>query len=157
VCFACFRNESWRSSVVLITTTNESRPHFLKVKTFFSLHSVQFGSGTLQWIPEALSPGIKPSGRKGELPRPSTTIFENTWNCTCISSDAFMAWYLIKHSNYCAFTITSKLYNWSNWMWGIATPAGFHNVLRRIHLRLADFCEISPSIAMSDVLICLLH
>jgi hypothetical protein len=139
----CFRSESRRSSVGLVTRIWDERPRnrgFIPCKRDIFLFSILSRSAVgptqppLQCVPDALSLGIKLLGHKGDLSCPSTIIFENTWKYTSIHSNAFMAWQLIKHSNNFTSTVTSELSDRSKWMWVTATRLGFRQVLRRMPL-----------------------
>jgi hypothetical protein len=51
-----------------------------------------------QWVPGALSPGVKPSGRETDHSSPSSAEVQKAWGYTSTSTYVFMAWCLIKHS-----------------------------------------------------------
>jgi hypothetical protein len=64
-------------------------------KKFSFLHVVQTGSGAhqphIQWIPGALSPVIKRSGREADHSTPSNAEVKNTWVYTFTPPYVFMA------------------------------------------------------------------
>jgi hypothetical protein len=53
----------------------------------------------IEWVPEALSPGVKRSEHEADHSPPTSTEVKETWIYTSISTYAFMVLSLIKHSN----------------------------------------------------------
>jgi hypothetical protein len=51
----------------------------------------------IQWVPWALSPGVKSPERETDHLSPSSSEVKNACSCTFISSYVFMGWYLIKY------------------------------------------------------------
>jgi hypothetical protein len=59
----------------------------------------------IQWIPAALSLGVKwPKGEADHSP-PSSAEVKNTWSYTFTPQYVFMAWCLVKHTDNVAFYI----------------------------------------------------
>jgi hypothetical protein len=50
----------------------------------------------IQWIPGALSPGVKRTGREDDNSPQSNAEVKNAWSCASAPTYAFMAWYLVK-------------------------------------------------------------
>jgi hypothetical protein len=75
-------------------------------QTITSMGSTQPPS---QWIPGALSPGVKRLGREADHPPPSAEV-NNAWSCT--STPPFwlhLVWCLVKHKeNFTFYTILEK-------------------------------------------------
>jgi hypothetical protein len=62
-------------------------------------HRVQNGSGAhpaIQWVPGALSLGIKRPGREADHSPPSSTGVKNAWSYTSTPQYVFIEWYLVK-------------------------------------------------------------
>jgi hypothetical protein len=51
----------------------------------------------IQWVPGALSPGVKRPGREADHKRSCSAEIKNAWIYTSTVPYVFMAWYLIKH------------------------------------------------------------
>jgi hypothetical protein len=51
----------------------------------------------IQWVPGALSLGVKQPGREADHSPPSGAEVENTWSYTSIPQYVFMGWCLVKH------------------------------------------------------------
>jgi hypothetical protein len=49
----------------------------------------------IQWVPRALSPGVKRPGREADLSPPTSTEVKKTWVCTSTAPYVFMAKCLI--------------------------------------------------------------
>jgi hypothetical protein len=63
-----------------------------------------------QWVPEALSPGVKHLGLETDYSPPSSTEDENTWSYICTLPYIYVAWFLIKQR---VFTFTLHCYSLS--------------------------------------------
>jgi hypothetical protein len=68
----------------------------------FSLHHrVQNGSGPnqtpIQWVPGAISLGVKRPGREAHHALPSNAELNNAWRYTSTPHYVFMAWCLVNH------------------------------------------------------------
>jgi hypothetical protein len=50
----------------------------------------------IQWVPEALSSGVKLPGREADHSPPSSAEVKNVWHCTSIPQYAFMTWCSVK-------------------------------------------------------------
>jgi hypothetical protein len=50
-----------------------------------------------QWVPGALSLGVKRPGREADHSRPSSAEVKNTWSYTSTPQYFIMAWCLVKH------------------------------------------------------------
>jgi hypothetical protein len=60
----------------------------------------------IQWIPGALSLGIKWPWREADHSPPSSAEVKNAWSCTSNPQYVFMAWCLVKHrDNFTCITI----------------------------------------------------
>jgi hypothetical protein len=51
----------------------------------------------IQWVPGALSLGVKGTGREDNHLHPSRAEVKNAWSYTSVSPYVFMAWYIGKH------------------------------------------------------------
>jgi hypothetical protein len=51
----------------------------------------------IQWVPGALSLGVKRPEREADHSPPSSSEVKNAWNYTSTPQYAFMAWCLVKH------------------------------------------------------------
>jgi hypothetical protein len=51
----------------------------------------------IQWVPGALSPGVKRPGREADHSPPSSAEVKNAWSYTSNPQHVFMAWCLVKH------------------------------------------------------------
>jgi hypothetical protein len=58
----------------------------------------------IQWIPGALSLGIKRPGREADHSPPSSAEVKNAWSYTSTPRNVFMAWCLVKHRGKFTFT-----------------------------------------------------
>jgi hypothetical protein len=58
----------------------------------------------MQWVPEAISLGVKWPGVKLTTHLHPVPRSKNAWRYTSTPQYAFMAWCLVKHRNYCTFT-----------------------------------------------------
>jgi hypothetical protein len=69
------------------------------VKNFLSFKSSRMALGStqhpIQWVPGALSPGVKRSGREADHLPPDRTEVRKIWIYTSTTPYAFMAWCLI--------------------------------------------------------------
>jgi hypothetical protein len=63
----------------------------------------------IQWVPGALSLGVKRPGREADHSPPSSAEVKNAWSYTSTPPYAFMAWCLVKHRD--NFTFTRLLWN----------------------------------------------
>jgi hypothetical protein len=85
--------------VCIVTELRAGRPGFdsRQVMKFFSIHHVQAGPGPtqppVQWVPRALSPGLKRPEREADNSPPSSAEVKNAWRCTSAHPHVFMAWY----------------------------------------------------------------
>jgi len=64
--------------------------------TCYKVSSHNFSGGTegkppIQWVPEALSPGLKWLEREDDHSKPSSTDVKNAWSCASIPQYVFMA------------------------------------------------------------------
>jgi hypothetical protein len=91
------------SSVGVVTRLQDGRPCFDIHQVYgFVLFATtcRLSLGTtqpsLQWIPGAISPGVKQPGREANNSPRSSVEIKNTLSYTSTSPYAFMAWYLIK-------------------------------------------------------------
>jgi len=53
----------------------------------------------MQWVPAALSLGLKWPGREADHSPPSSAQVKNTWSYTSTTQYVFMAWCLVKNSD----------------------------------------------------------
>jgi hypothetical protein len=64
-------------------------------------HRVQNGSGVpqpaIQWLPWALSLGVKWPGREADHLPPASAEIKNTWSYISTPQYVFMAWCLVKN------------------------------------------------------------
>jgi hypothetical protein len=78
---------------------------------FSLLHRVQNGSGArlppIQWVPKALSLGVKRPGREADHSLPSSAEVQNAWRYTSTPQYVFMAWCLVKHRDFTFSPLTS--------------------------------------------------
>jgi hypothetical protein len=51
----------------------------------------------IQWVPRALSLGVKRLGREADHSPPSSAEVKNEWSYTSTPRYIFMAWCLVKH------------------------------------------------------------
>jgi hypothetical protein len=58
----------------------------------------------IQWVPGALSLGVKWLGCEVDHSPPSNAKVKNAWSYTSTPQYVFMAWYLVKHSDNFTFT-----------------------------------------------------
>jgi hypothetical protein len=61
---------------------------------------------SIQWVPGALSLGVRRPGREADHSSPSSAGVKNAWNYTSTSQYVFMAWCLVKHSDNFTFFFT---------------------------------------------------
>jgi hypothetical protein len=77
-------------------------------------HRIQNGSGAhpppLQWIPGALSLGVKRPGREVDHLPSSSAEVKNAWSYNSTPQYAFMAWCLVKYRGNFTFTFTFYFY-----------------------------------------------
>jgi hypothetical protein len=59
----------------------------------------------IQWVPGALSLGVKRPGGEADHSHPSSTEVKNEWSYTFTPQYVFMAWCLVKHRDNFTFTI----------------------------------------------------
>jgi hypothetical protein len=76
----------------------------------FSLHHrIQNGSGaypaSYQWVPGALSLGIKRPGREADHSPPSSAEVKNAWSYNSTPKYVFMAWCLVKRRYNFTFSV----------------------------------------------------
>jgi len=62
---------------------------------------------SMQWVPAALTPGIKRPGREADHPPPSNPGVTNVWSYTSTPPYVFKMWHLVKHSDSCTFIFTN--------------------------------------------------
>jgi hypothetical protein len=68
---------------------------------------------TIQWVPGAISLGVKRPGCEADHSPPSSAEVKNAWSYTSTPQYAFMTWCLVKHrDNFTLlyFTLQGKLY-----------------------------------------------
>jgi hypothetical protein len=58
----------------------------------------------IQWVPGALSRGVKQLGREADHSPPSSVEVKNAWSYTSTHQYVFMAWCLVKHRDNFTFT-----------------------------------------------------
>jgi hypothetical protein len=58
----------------------------------------------IQWVPGALSLGVKRPGREADYSPPSTAEVKNAWSYTSTPQYVFMAWCLVKQRDNFTFT-----------------------------------------------------
>jgi hypothetical protein len=58
----------------------------------------------IQWVPQALSLGIKRSGREADASPPSSAEVKNAWSYVSSHQYVFMEWCLVKHRDNFTFT-----------------------------------------------------
>jgi hypothetical protein len=58
----------------------------------------------IQWVPGALSLGVKRPGREADHSPPSSAEVKNAWSYTSTPKYVFMAWCLVKHRDNFTFT-----------------------------------------------------
>jgi len=78
-----------------VTTLRAERPGF------DSCSDSDSGSGThsasIQWVPGAISQGVKRSEREADHPPPSSAEVKNAWSYTSAVPHVFMLWCFAKH------------------------------------------------------------
>jgi hypothetical protein len=62
-----------------------------------------------QWVPGALSLGVKQPGREADHSPPSSAEVKNWWSYTSTPQYVFMAWFLVKHRENFSFTFDKHL------------------------------------------------
>jgi hypothetical protein len=60
----------------------------------------------VQWVPGALSLGVKRPGREADHSPPSSAEVKNAWSYTSTPARVFTVWCLIKHRDIFTFTAT---------------------------------------------------
>jgi hypothetical protein len=60
----------------------------------------------IQWIPGAISLGIKLPGREADHSPPSSAEVKNAWSYISTPQYVFIAWCLVKHKDKFTFTFT---------------------------------------------------
>jgi hypothetical protein len=73
------------------------------------LHCLVLTQPPIQWVPGALSLGVKRSGREADHSPPSSAKVKNAWSYTSTPQYIFMAWCLVKHRDNFTFTFTFRL------------------------------------------------
>jgi hypothetical protein len=68
----------------------------------------------IQWIPEALSVGVKRTGREADHSPPFSAEDNHAWSYAFTPPHIFTAWYQVKHGD--NFTLTFHLY-WLKPLW----------------------------------------
>jgi hypothetical protein len=63
----------------------------------------------IQWVPRALSLGIKRPGREADHSPPSSAEVKDGWSYTAIPQYVFMAWCLVKHKENFTFQTSYNL------------------------------------------------
>jgi hypothetical protein len=63
----------------------------------------------IQWVPGALSLGVKRPGREADHSSPSSAEIKNAWSYISTPQYVFMAWCLVKHRDNFTFTFTQTL------------------------------------------------
>jgi hypothetical protein len=63
----------------------------------------------IPWVPAAFSPRVKRQGHKTDRSPLSNAEAENAWSYTTTPQYVFTAWYLVKHRDNFAFTLTSAM------------------------------------------------
>jgi hypothetical protein len=63
----------------------------------------------IQWVPGALSLGVKRPGLEADHSSPSSADVKNAWSYTFTPQYVFMAWCLVKHGDNFTFTFTEGL------------------------------------------------
>jgi hypothetical protein len=58
----------------------------------------------IQWVPGAVSLGVKRLGREADHSPPSSADVKNAWSYTFTPQYVFMAWCLVKHRDNFTFT-----------------------------------------------------
>jgi hypothetical protein len=59
----------------------------------------------IQWVPGALSLGVKRPEREADCSPPSSAEVKNAWSYTSTTPKVFMAWYFVKHRDNFTFFI----------------------------------------------------
>jgi hypothetical protein len=59
----------------------------------------------IQWVPGALSLGVKLPGREADHSPPSSAEVKNAWSYTSTPQYVFMPWCLVNHRNNFTFTL----------------------------------------------------
>jgi hypothetical protein len=62
----------------------------------------------IQWIPGALSLGLKRPGREADHSPPSSAEVKNAWSYTSTPQYVFVAWCLVKHRDNFTFTFMGQ-------------------------------------------------
>jgi hypothetical protein len=65
----------------------------------------------IQWVPGAISLGVKRPGREADHLPPSSAEVKSTWSYTSTPQYAFMAWSLVKHRDNLTFTFMTLSVN----------------------------------------------
>jgi hypothetical protein len=88
-------DSQWGLEIFLFTTASRT-----------ALGSIQ---PPMQWVPGALSMGVKRPEREADHSPPSSAEVKNTWSYTSTPQYVFMAWCLVKHRDNFTFTFTLLL------------------------------------------------
>jgi hypothetical protein len=62
----------------------------------------------IQWVPGALSLGVKRLGREADHSSPCSADFKNAWSYTSTLQYVFMVWCLVKHRDNFTFTFLMR-------------------------------------------------
>jgi hypothetical protein len=89
---------------MIATTLRGSRVRFPTGDGNFSLQYRVQTQPRIQWVPGALSLGVKRPGREAHQLPPSSSEFKNAWSYISTSQYVFLAWCLVKHRNNFTFT-----------------------------------------------------
>jgi hypothetical protein len=65
---------------------------------------------SVQWVPGALTPGLKRPGHEDDHSPPSSAEVKNAWSYTSSPPYVFMAWRLVKHRDNFTFTFAWRDY-----------------------------------------------
>jgi hypothetical protein len=65
----------------------------------------------MQWVPGALSLGVKRTGREAYHSPPSSAEIKNAWSYTSTPQYVFMAWRFVKDRDNFTFTLPSGLHS----------------------------------------------
>jgi hypothetical protein len=92
----------------------ESR-HVVRISLFTTASRTSLGptQPPIQWVPGALSLGVKRQEREADHSPPSSAEVKNAWSYTSTPPYVFMTWCLIKHT----FTLSLSLSQGCIWIW----------------------------------------